>query len=93
MPSKLKQRRLRRIKSDAAWWRAEAGDLHARVMEQADIMAEQANELADLRRQLAIERGASAETKTTSAWTPAARCDVCVEGARGGCSSCVFNQK
>lgn len=86
MPSKLKQRRLRRLKSDVAWWRAEAGDLHARVMEQA-------NELADLRRQLAIERGASAETKTTNAWTPAARCDVCVEGARGGCSSCAFNQR
>lgn len=93
MPSKLKQRRCRRLKADVAWWRAEAGDLHARVMEQADIMAEQANELADLRRQLAIERGASAETKNTNAWTPAARCDVCVEGARGGCSSCAFNQR
>ncbi|WP_334353993.1 hypothetical protein [Enterobacter hormaechei] len=38
--SKLKQRRLRRLKSDVAWWRAEANDLHARVMEQADEIAE-----------------------------------------------------
>lgn len=85
MPSKLKKRRQRRLKADIAWWRAEAGDLHARVMEQA-------NELADLRRQLAIERGVAAD-KTTSQWQPAARCEVCVEGARGGCSSCVFNQE
>ncbi|EKM0532398.1 hypothetical protein ACTV1V_001558 [Cronobacter turicensis] len=92
MPSKLKQRRLRRIKSDAAWWRAEAGDLHARVMEQADIMAEQANELADLRRQLASERGVAAD-KTTSQWQPEARCEVCVEGTRGGCSTCAYNLK
>lgn len=34
--SKLKQRRTRRLKSDVAWWMAEAKDLHARVMEQAD---------------------------------------------------------
>lgn len=40
MVSKLKQRRTRRLKSDVAWWRAEASDLHARVMEQADEIAE-----------------------------------------------------
>ena len=93
MASKLKQRRLRSIKSDVAWWRAEAGDLHARVMEQADIMAEQANELADLRQQLAIERGAAAVTQATSQWRPAERCVVCVEGARGGCSTCSFKRQ
>lgn len=43
MPSKLKQRRVRRLKTDVTWWRAEAADLHARVMEQA-------NEIAELRR-------------------------------------------
>ncbi|MCI0268629.1 hypothetical protein [Cronobacter sakazakii] len=92
MPSKLKKRRQRRLKADAAWWRAEAGDLHGRVMEQADIMAEQANELADLQRQLAIERAVAAD-KTTSQWQQAARCEVCVEGARGGCSTCAFNRQ
>lgn len=40
MASKLKQRRLRRLKADVAWWREEASDLHARVMEQADEIAE-----------------------------------------------------
>lgn len=45
MPSKLKLRRTRRLKADVVWWRAEANDLHARVMEQAD-------EIAELRRQV-----------------------------------------
>ena len=38
--SKLKQRRLRRLKADVAWWKGEASDLYARVMEQADEIAE-----------------------------------------------------
>lgn len=49
MPSKLKQRRLRRLKDDVWWWREEAKDLHARVMEQA-------NEIAELRQQLASKK-------------------------------------
>jgi len=40
MPSKLKQRRTRRLKADVAWWKAEASDLHALIMEQADEIAE-----------------------------------------------------
>ncbi|EIQ2250077.1 TPA: hypothetical protein MYV03_000495 [Escherichia coli] len=40
MVSKLKQRRLRRLKADVAWWKGEASDLYARVMEQADEIAE-----------------------------------------------------
>lgn len=39
MVSKLKQRRMRRLKADLWWWREEAKDLHARVMEQADEIA------------------------------------------------------
>lgn len=35
MPSKLKQRRLRRLKSDVAWWRAEAKDWKQLAMEHA----------------------------------------------------------
>ncbi|WP_257394862.1 hypothetical protein [Enterobacter hormaechei] len=38
--SKLKQRRLRRLKADVAWWKGEASDLYARVMEQADEIVE-----------------------------------------------------
>ncbi|EHB7665301.1 hypothetical protein JV483_003227 [Escherichia coli] len=40
MVSKLKQRRLRRLKADVAWWKGEASDLYGRVMEQADEIAE-----------------------------------------------------
>ncbi|SAF94430.1 hypothetical protein [Enterobacter hormaechei] len=40
MPSKLKQRRTRRLKADVAWWKGEASDLYTRVMEQADEIAE-----------------------------------------------------
>lgn len=40
MVSKLKQRRLRRLKADVVWWKGEASDLYARVMEQADEIAE-----------------------------------------------------
>jgi len=40
MVSKLKQRRLRRLKADLAWWKGEASDLYTRVMEQADEIAE-----------------------------------------------------
>ncbi|VFS64111.1 Uncharacterised protein [Kluyvera cryocrescens] len=40
MPSKLKQRRTRRLKADVAWWKGEASDLYARVMEQDDEIAE-----------------------------------------------------
>ena len=36
MPSKLKQRRTRRLKSDVAWWMAEARDWQQIAMEHAD---------------------------------------------------------
>lgn len=35
MVSKLKQRRLRRLKADAAWWREEAEDFRSRLLELA----------------------------------------------------------
>ncbi len=35
MVSKLKQRRVRRLKSDAAWWREEAEDCRSRLLELA----------------------------------------------------------
>ena len=40
MPSKLKLRRQRRLREDVIWWRAEAMDCKARVLEQADEIAE-----------------------------------------------------
>lgn len=35
MPSKLKQRRMRRLKADVAWWREEAEDSRSRLLELA----------------------------------------------------------
>lgn len=35
MPSKLKQRRLHRLKSDVAWWQAEANDWKQVALEHA----------------------------------------------------------
>lgn len=35
MVSKLKQRRVRRLKSDVAWWREEAEDCRSRLLELA----------------------------------------------------------
>lgn len=35
MASKLKQRRVRRLKADVAWWREEADDCRSRLLELA----------------------------------------------------------
>ncbi|HAS1096086.1 TPA: hypothetical protein I3789_002615 [Enterobacter cloacae] len=35
MASKLKQRRMRRLKADVAWWREEAEDCRSRMLELA----------------------------------------------------------
>lgn len=39
MPSKLKKRRIRRLRDDAAWHKAEATDWQKRVFELADEVA------------------------------------------------------
>ena len=40
MTSKLKQRRLRRLRDDVAWWMAEARDWKQIALEHADKLAE-----------------------------------------------------
>ena len=40
MPSKLKQRRMRRLRGDVAWWRAEARERKQVALEHADKLAE-----------------------------------------------------
>ncbi|QNQ20005.1 hypothetical protein HF650_09645 [Kosakonia sp. SMBL-WEM22] len=40
MPSKLKLRRQRRLREDVIWWRAEAMDCKARVLELANLLEE-----------------------------------------------------
>lgn len=53
MPSKLKLRRQRRMKADLWWWREEAMDCKARLLEQAD-------EIAALRQQIFLRADAGA---------------------------------
>lgn len=91
MVSKLKQRRMRRLKADLWWWREEAKDLHARVMEQAD-------EIAALRRQIfRVPMPVLVPAPIMKLVTPATSepeiCLKCNDGARLGCSSCAYRLK
>lgn len=86
MVSKLKQRRTRRLKSDAAWWMAEAKDLHARVMEQADEIGR----LKKLVIRVPMPVMMTKEMIHQLYHTETKRCRTCNDGLRGGCSSCAF---
>ncbi|WP_437887046.1 hypothetical protein [Phytobacter sp. V91] len=88
MPSKLKQRRLRRLKADVWWWREEAQDLHARVMEQA-------NEIAELKKKVIVVAMPMMVPPAVVEGMKALRvehalCLKCNDGARGGCSACAY---
>ncbi|EGT5666320.1 hypothetical protein AGJ02_14665 [Cronobacter sakazakii] len=71
--------------------------LHGSVMD-VDLLTitvqamKERNKKLERQRQLSF-RNDRAINEPTVIWSPAERCDICVEGARGGCSSCVFNQK
>ena len=45
MPGKLKQRRMRRLRDDVAWWQAEARDWKQIAFEHADKLAEMRNQV------------------------------------------------
>ncbi|ELQ6170106.1 hypothetical protein ACN6U3_002509 [Cronobacter malonaticus] len=51
------------------------------------------NKKLERQRLLDIERNSAAVSQKTNVWTPAAKCEVCVEGARGGCSTCAFKRQ
>lgn len=89
MPSKLKQRRTRRLKSDVAWWMAEAQDWK-------DIALEHAAEI-DRLRALVIRVPMPVIVPRDMAHqlyhTEMKRCRTCNDGLRGGCSTCVFNKQ
>lgn len=89
MASKLIQRRTRRLKSDVAWWMAEAADWK-------DIALEHALEIERLRAlvirvpmPVIIPRDMAHQLYHTET----KRCRTCNDGLRGGCSSCVFNKQ
>lgn len=96
MPSKLKQRRLRRLKSDVARWRDEANDWK-------EIALEHAAEIERLKGQVshvevihvvlpmmvppAVIEGMKAKRVEHQL------CLKCNDGARGGCSACAYNER
>ena len=89
MASKLIQRRTRRLKSDIAWWMAEAQDWK-------DIALEHALEIERLRA-LVIRVPMPVIVPRDMAHqlyhTETKRCRTCNDGLRGGCSSCIFNKQ
>lgn len=88
MPSKLKRRRWRRMRDDLARYKDEAKDLHCRLMELAD-------EVANLRKQILPEyKTVIAKLKmyeTDKDDRDHQLCRRCNDGIRGGCSSCAYN--
>lgn len=89
MTSKLKRRRWRRMRDDLAWYKAEAKDLHSRLMELAD-------EVSTLRHHvLAVPMPMLVPVQTYLAITGEADhalCKKCNDGIRGGCSSCTYRR-
>lgn len=51
MTSKLKQRRMRRLRDDVAWWPAEARDWKQIAFERADKMEEMRQQIAGYQKQ------------------------------------------
>ena len=86
MPRKLKQRRLHRLKADVVWWREEAKDLHARVMEQADEIDRISSLVICVPMPLTVPKDMAHQLYQTDTKI----CPTCNDGLRGGCSSCSF---
>jgi len=51
MTSKLKQRRMRKLRDDVAWWMAEARDWKQIALEHADKLAEMRQQIAGYQKQ------------------------------------------
>lgn len=51
MTSKLKQRRLRRLRDDVAWWMAEAREWKQIALEHADKLAEMRRQMVGYQKQ------------------------------------------
>lgn len=86
MVSKLKQRRVRRLKSDVAWWMAEANDWRQVAMEHALEI----ERLRALVIRVPMPVLVPKEMVHQLYHTETKRCRTCNDGLRGGCSSCAF---
>lgn len=89
MPSKLKQRRTRRLKSDVAWWMAEAADWKQIAMEHALEIERLRALVIRVPMPVIVPRDMAHQLYHTET----IRCRTCNDGLRGGCSSCIFNKQ
>lgn len=89
MPSKLKLRRQRRLREDVAWWRAEAMDCKARLLELAKLLEEARHQ----RVPMPVLVTARIIKQMAPATSEPEICVKCNDGARLGCSSCAYRLK
>ena len=89
MPSKLKQRRTRRLKADVAWWREEAKDCRFRLLE----LAGEIDRLKKLVIRVPMPVLMPKEMVHQLYYTETKRCRTCNDGLRGGCSTCIFYKR
>ena len=86
MPSKLKERRTRRLKEDVAWWMAEAQNWK----KIATQLADEIDRLKKLVIRVPMPVMVPKEMIHQLYRTETKRCRTCNDGLRGGCSSCTF---
>ncbi|ENL7676988.1 MULTISPECIES: hypothetical protein [Enterobacter cloacae complex] len=89
MVSKLKQRRVRRLKADVTWWREEAEYCRSRMLE----MAGEVDRLKKLVIRVPMPVLVTKEMVHQLYYTETKRCHTCNDGLRGGCSSCIFYKR
>jgi len=89
MASKLKLRRQRRLREDVIWWRAEAMDCKARLLELAKLMEEAKRQ----RVPMPVLVPAPIMKLVDPATSEPKICLKCYDGARLGCSSCAYRLK
>ncbi|WP_449397339.1 hypothetical protein [Enterobacter ludwigii] len=89
MVSKLKQRRLRRLKTDVDWWREEAEYGNRRILE----LAGEIDRLKKLVIRVPMPVLIPKEMAHQLYYTETKRCRTCNDGLRGGCSSCIFYKR
>lgn len=89
MASKLKLRRQRRLREEVNWWRAEAMDCKARLLELAKLLEEAKRQ----RVPMPVLVTARIIKQMDPATSEPEICMKCNDGARLGCSSCAYRLK
>lgn len=89
MTSKLKLRRQRRLREEVNWWRAEAMDCKARLLELAKLLEEAKRQ----RVPMPVLVTARIIKQMDPATSEPEICMKCNDGARLGCSSCAYRLK